>query len=162
VLFIRLLSEKGGMGLIPTIESFDGSPEEIPPESACQENPSYASHGIFPPEEVSWKGNGKVDQQDECEQYSQGLKAGYQNADAARQTGQKVNRRQHIPPGYRSGHANRISTPEADIPIFLRRSALCPMPGKSHYRKLDVPGFTCPIRRFSGRATVISSFISRI
>ena len=119
-LFVRLLPEKGGIRLIPTTEfknqSFDGSPKETPPESACQENPSYAKHGIFPSENVSWKGNGKVGQQDECEQYSQELKAGYQNADIACQTGQKVNRRQHITPRYRSGHTNRISTPEADIP----------------------------------------------
>jgi hypothetical protein len=45
----------------------------------------------FHPRNVSWKGNGKVGQQDECEQYSQELKAGYQNSDIARQTGQKVN-----------------------------------------------------------------------
>jgi hypothetical protein len=92
---VRLLPEKGGIGLIPTTEfkkqNFDGSPEEIPPGSACQENPSCANHGILPSENVSWKGNGKVGQQDECEQYSQELKAGYQNSDIARQTGQKVN-----------------------------------------------------------------------
>jgi hypothetical protein len=115
-----MLAEKGGIGLIPATEfkkqSFDASPKEIPPESACQENPSHANHGIFPSENVSWKGNGKVGQQDECEQNSQELKTGYQNADVAGQTGQKMNRRQHIAPRYRSGHANRISTQAADIP----------------------------------------------
>jgi hypothetical protein len=139
VLFVRLLPEKGGIALIPTTEfekqNFDGSPKEIPPDSACQENPSYANHGIFPSENVSWKGNGKVGQQDECEQYSQELKAGYQNADIARQTGQKVNRRQHVAPGYRSGHVNRISIPVADSPSPQRYGPQYPASWESGNRR---------------------------
>jgi hypothetical protein len=66
---------------------------------------------MFPSETVREKRDGKVDQQDKCKQYSDELKAGYQEADVADRAGQKMNGRQHKAPSYGAVHESRIYQP---------------------------------------------------